>query len=93
MGLEKVFIIEHCENCQMHQWNTRHDANQYKQHAIGRKSLTSSQGVYASIVTYLFCASRWSHQGALSRLHSYLQSCPKGLGYERHLLPVDSKRG
>lgn len=37
MSKEKVFIIEHCENCQMHQWNTRHDANLYKQHAIGGK--------------------------------------------------------
>ena len=27
---EKVFVIEHCENCAQHQWNTRHDAAQYK---------------------------------------------------------------
>jgi hypothetical protein len=39
MSKEKVFIIEHCENCQSHQWNTRHDANAYKQHAINRKYL------------------------------------------------------
>lgn len=39
MSKEKVFIIEHCENCQSHQWNTRHDANAYKQHAINRKSI------------------------------------------------------
>lgn len=31
---EKVFVIEHCENCQAHQWNTRHNAEQYKNHAI-----------------------------------------------------------
>lgn len=30
----KTFVIEHCENCQMHSWCTRHDANSYKQHAI-----------------------------------------------------------
>jgi len=25
MGEKKVFIIEHCENCSQHSWNTRHD--------------------------------------------------------------------
>ena len=29
----KCFVIEHCENCQQHQWNTRHDASQYKSKA------------------------------------------------------------
>jgi hypothetical protein len=31
---KKTFVIEHCENCQIHNWCTRHDANLYKQHAI-----------------------------------------------------------
>lgn len=43
MSQEKVFVIEHCENCQMHQWNTRHDANVYKQHAIGGKFKSNHQ--------------------------------------------------
>ena len=34
----KCFIIEHCENCQTHQWNTRHNPEQYKQYAINGKS-------------------------------------------------------
>lgn len=34
---DKVFVVEHCENCELHQWNTRHDPEQYKQHAIGGK--------------------------------------------------------
>lgn len=35
MSDKKIFVIEHCENCQMHSWNTRHDANKYKQNAMG----------------------------------------------------------
>lgn len=31
---KKVFVIEHCENCQMHNWCTRHDAELYKKHAM-----------------------------------------------------------
>lgn len=27
----KIFIIEHCENCKTHLWNTRHDEAKYKQ--------------------------------------------------------------
>lgn len=34
MNKQHCFVIEHCENCQAHQWNTRHDANQYKSYAI-----------------------------------------------------------
>ena len=30
-----TFVIEHCENCEMHSWNTRHDAKKYKQSAMG----------------------------------------------------------
>jgi len=29
-----VFVIEHCENCPSHKWNTRHDEKQYKNYAI-----------------------------------------------------------
>ena len=34
---DKIFIVEHCENCSMHQWNTRHNEGLYKQHAMGGK--------------------------------------------------------
>lgn len=30
---EKHFIIEVCENCRTHNWNTRHDEAKYKQYA------------------------------------------------------------
>lgn len=33
----KIFVIEHCENCATHQWNTRHNEALYKQHAMGGK--------------------------------------------------------
>ena len=39
MSDKKIFVIEHCENCQMHSWNTRHDANKYKANAMGGKFL------------------------------------------------------
>ena len=31
--LDQTFVIEHCENCRSHQWNTRHDEAKYKQYA------------------------------------------------------------
>ena len=34
---KKIFVIEHCENCQMHSWNTRHDEKKYKANALGGK--------------------------------------------------------
>ena len=37
MSDKKIFVIEHCENCQMHSWNTRHDAYKYKANALGGK--------------------------------------------------------
>ncbi len=30
---DKFFIIEVCENCRTHNWNTRHDEAKYKQYA------------------------------------------------------------
>lgn len=35
MQNNKIFVIEHCENCGTHQWNTRHNEGQYKQMAMG----------------------------------------------------------
>ena len=32
-----IFVIEHCENCQLHQWNTRHDPKKYQENAIKGK--------------------------------------------------------
>jgi len=37
MSQPLIFVIEHCENCSMHSWNTRHDANKYKQSALQGK--------------------------------------------------------
>lgn len=34
LDLEKTIVIEVCENCQTHQWNTRHDANKYAGYAL-----------------------------------------------------------
>jgi len=28
---ERVFVIETCENCKQHQWNTRHDESKYQE--------------------------------------------------------------
>ena len=30
---ENIFVIEVCENCRTHNWNTRHDENKYKAYA------------------------------------------------------------
>lgn len=37
MQAQKIFVIEHCENCAAHSWNTRHDAAQYKGYAMNGK--------------------------------------------------------
>jgi hypothetical protein len=33
LDLDKTIVIEVCENCSSHQWNTRHDANKYASQA------------------------------------------------------------
>lgn len=38
MSEKLIFVVEHCENCHLHQWNTRHNEQQYKDNAIGGKS-------------------------------------------------------
>lgn len=35
---DKIFIVEHCENCRSHQWNTRHDEAKYKSFAEESKT-------------------------------------------------------
>ena len=34
---ENIFVIEVCENCRTHNWNTRHDENKYKAYAAESK--------------------------------------------------------
>jgi hypothetical protein len=34
---ENIFVIEVCENCRTHNWNTRHDENKYKTYAAESK--------------------------------------------------------
>jgi hypothetical protein len=38
-GQENTFVIEVCENCRTHNWNTRHDENKYKNYALESKIL------------------------------------------------------
>lgn len=38
---ENTFVIEACENCKAHLWNTRHDENKYKNYALQRKHPSS----------------------------------------------------
>jgi len=33
LDLDQTIVIEVCENCSSHQWNTRHDATKYANHA------------------------------------------------------------
>ena len=35
--LENTFVIEVCENCRSHNWNTRHDEAKYKNYALESK--------------------------------------------------------
>ena len=37
LDLDKTLVIEVCENCSSHQWNTRHDANKYFNYAMQSK--------------------------------------------------------
>jgi hypothetical protein len=36
-SFENTFVIEVCENCRGHNWNTRHDENKYKAYAMESK--------------------------------------------------------
>ena len=36
-SFENTFVIEVCENCRAHNWNTRHDENKYKSYAVESK--------------------------------------------------------
>ncbi len=36
-SFENTFVIEVCENCRAHNWNTRHDENKYKAYAMESK--------------------------------------------------------
>ena len=38
-NIQHTFIIEHCENCRTHNWNTRHDEAKYKQFAEECKAI------------------------------------------------------
>jgi hypothetical protein len=38
-GNELVFVIETCQNCKSHVWNTRHDENKYLEYFNRGKSL------------------------------------------------------
>ena len=31
---ENTFVIEACENCIAHKWNTRHDETKYKNYSV-----------------------------------------------------------
>jgi len=37
-GGDNTFVIETCENCRSHNWNTRHDENKYKNYALESKN-------------------------------------------------------
>jgi hypothetical protein len=39
---ETTFVIEVCENCRAHTWNTRHDENKYKSYALESKFTLNS---------------------------------------------------
>jgi hypothetical protein len=36
-SFENTFVIEACENCRSHNWNTRHDESKYKAYAMESK--------------------------------------------------------
>ena len=39
-GEKLIFVVEHCENCHLHAWNTRHNEKQYRDNAVGGKLVT-----------------------------------------------------
>ena len=49
LDLDKTIVIEVCENCSSHQWNTRHDANKYANHAHQSKCPRLTPAVAAAI--------------------------------------------
>ena len=47
---ENTFVIEACENCKSHNWNTRHDENKYKNYAIERKGRFILHSIVATLI-------------------------------------------
>jgi hypothetical protein len=40
-SFENTFVIEVCENCRAHSWNTRHDEIKYKNSALDSNKYTT----------------------------------------------------
>jgi len=49
--VHKVFVLEHCENCGDHKWNTRHTEGQYKNAAL---SCNYNQNILNFISFFIF---------------------------------------
>ena len=50
MDKKLVFVIEHCQNCSSHQWNTRHDEAKYTGFAHSVTDAIKSQIPEASVL-------------------------------------------
>ena len=53
IDLEKTFVVEHCENCKTHSWNTRHDEPKYKKYGLDSKFILNDKGIVAKTIMEL----------------------------------------
>ena len=50
---DNTFVIEVCENCRTHNWNTRHDEAKYQRYANESKIVTKSSKLLTYLLLYL----------------------------------------
>jgi|LauGreDrversion4_2_1035121.scaffolds.fasta_scaffold503888_1 hypothetical protein len=39
IDLNNTIVLEVCQNCKQHAWNTRHDERQYREYALNGKTI------------------------------------------------------
>ena len=70
-SLENTFVIEVCENCRTHNWNTRHDENKYRSYAMESKLKIRYQ-------IFLYKKTMYSKIPLYSIVASKIQECAPG---------------
>ena len=49
-NLDNVIVVECCENCRQHNWNTRHDPNKYEEFFQNMSSAIQAKFPQAQVI-------------------------------------------
>jgi hypothetical protein len=81
LNLDNTIVLEVCQNCKSHGWNTRHDAAKYYNYATTSKSFS-----------YAILYSGQMYYRQKEERYNSLQLGSKGMGDGGYLLPAHSQR-